>query len=150
MKISRFDKLRFDEGDLPKIRHEDAIQSLVKRPRCEISTPIMIVSVCICEEIAAQRWKIGGSFLRSHSIEILLQSTELGFSIQRWLIVDVIEQFRVVCVLRFPFGVLAVPEVVAQWDENRPGFVQRRFLPPLIEYEFGSGTGEAINFEGLI
>lgn len=98
----------------------------------------MIIAIGVREEITAQRWKVSETLFRSHSIEILLQRTEFRFSVQRRFIVDVIEEFGEICVLRFPFGVLTVSKVVAQRNENRSRLVQRGFFAPLIEYEFGS------------
>lgn len=63
----------------------------MKWSRSEVSAPVVVVSVSIREEIATQRWKVREPPFRVHGIEILLQCAEFRFSIQRWLIVDVVE-----------------------------------------------------------
>ena len=44
------------ENKVPLVAFDYTVQSFVERPRCEISTPIMIITVCICVEVTRQDW----------------------------------------------------------------------------------------------
>lgn len=76
----------------------------------------MVISIGIREEISAKRWEFFQSLLCVNRIEILLKSAELSLNVKRRLIIDILKQFVKVLPLRFPFGVLAVSEIVSQWN----------------------------------
>lgn len=98
----------------------------------------MIVTISVCKEVTAQRRKLIQFLFRVHRIEILLQRSKFRLHIQTRLVVHIVEQFLIVRSLSLPFGALAVSEIIAQRNEHRSRFVQRRLFTPLIDDELSS------------
>lgn len=73
-----------DQFSPPEVRLDHAVQALVKRSRGEIACPVVVLSVCVGEEISTENWEVCRSGSLGHavrlvySIEVVRERAELS------------------------------------------------------------------------